>query len=99
MEALFDTDLVIARRKRALRKPVAGADFLMRLVADELAERLAVVERRFDLAVELHGATGMTGEACMAPPRVRRRRPLPQVSMRLGVSTPPPRGNPGRAVR
>lgn len=70
MEALFDTDLVIARRKRALRKPVAGADFLMRLVADELAERLAVVERRFDLAVELHGATGMTGEACMATGKI-----------------------------
>lgn len=70
MEALFDTDLVIARRKRALRQPVEGADFLMRLVADELSERLSVVERQFDVAVELHGATGMTGDACMATGKI-----------------------------
>lgn len=70
MEALFDTDLVISRRKRALRQPVKGADFLMRLVADELSERLSVVERQFDVAVELHGATGMVGDACMATGKI-----------------------------
>lgn len=70
MEALFDTDLVISRRKRALRQPVKGADFLMQLVADELSERLSVVERQFDVAVELHGATGMVGDACMATGKI-----------------------------
>lgn len=70
MEALFDTDLVISRRKRALRQPVKGADFLMRLVADELSERLSVVERQFDVAVELHGANGMVGDACMATGKI-----------------------------
>nr|WP_316656653.1 methyltransferase domain-containing protein [uncultured Gellertiella sp.] len=65
MDALFDTDLIGQRRRRALTQPVDGADFLLRLVADELAERLAVVERHFDVAVELHGATGIVGDACL----------------------------------
>lgn len=70
MEALFDTDLIHNRRIRALRHAEDGADFLMRLVAEELGERLAVVERQFDEAVELHGVTGAVGEACLATGRI-----------------------------
>lgn len=70
MDALFDTDIIHARRRRALSQPVEGADFLMRLVAEELSERLAVVERHFDDAVELHGATGQVGEACLATGKI-----------------------------
>jgi SAM-dependent methyltransferase len=53
MERIFDSDLVVARRKRALRMAVAGADFLMRRAADDLAERLATVTRRFGRAAAL----------------------------------------------
>lgn len=70
MDALFDSDIIQARRRRALRQPVQGADFLMRLVAEELSERLAVVERHFDDAVELHGATGQVADACLATGKI-----------------------------
>jgi len=51
LQPLFDTDLLLARRLRALRSHVDGADFLMARVADDLAERLATVERKFERAV------------------------------------------------
>ncbi len=70
MDTLFDTDLITQRRRRALRSPVPGADFLLQLAADELAERLSVVERQFDHAVVLHGATGLAGDACLATGKV-----------------------------
>ena len=58
METIFDQALVAARRERAFRRQENGASFLIDLVARELAERLSVVERTFDDAVELHGGTG-----------------------------------------
>lgn len=64
MDALFDTDLIQQRRQRALRENVEGADFLLTLATEELAERLAVVERHFDEAVELHGGTGLAARTC-----------------------------------
>lgn len=52
---LFDTDLLARRRDRAMRLGyVGGGDFLMRRVADILAERLGDVPRRFE-RVLLHG--------------------------------------------
>ncbi|MGC4026684.1 MAG: methyltransferase domain-containing protein [Mesorhizobium sp.] len=51
MQPLFDTDLLLARRLRSLRSRVEGADFLMVRVADDLAERLSTVERKFGRAV------------------------------------------------
>ncbi len=60
MDILFDLDLIAARRERAATHPVPGADFLLEIAGRELAERLQVVERIFDEAVELHGATGIT---------------------------------------
>ena len=54
---LFDRDLLLARRRRALG---TGAEtFLLELAAHDLAERLGVVQRRFDLAVDL----GTPGDA------------------------------------
>lgn len=72
MDRLFDTDLLAARRKRALAHPVQGADFLLRLAAEELADRLSVVERHFEDAVELHGATGLVGDACLQTGKIGR---------------------------
>lgn len=70
MEILFDEALVAARRERAFRNADPGASFLLDLVARELAERLAVVERRFENAVELHGGTGIAARLAKETGRI-----------------------------
>ena len=50
---IFDHALADTRRRRALAAPVAGADFLHRMVAEDMAERLAAVKRRFAIAAEI----------------------------------------------
>lgn len=57
MQPIFDTDLSLRHKRRALASPVAGADFLMRHVAEDLADRLATVERRFPDAAALFCVT------------------------------------------
>ncbi len=59
MDPIFDQQQVEANRLRALKKAEPKADFLLDIAAQELAERLSAVERTFDLAVELHGFTGL----------------------------------------
>jgi SAM-dependent methyltransferase len=53
VQPIFDTLLLLQRKRRALSHPVAGADFLMRRVADDFAERLDAVERKFGKAAAL----------------------------------------------
>ncbi|MER8485476.1 methyltransferase domain-containing protein [Mesorhizobium sp. M1322] len=53
MQPIVDTALWLAHKRRALAYPTAGADFLMRRAAEELAERLGAVERKFDRAAVL----------------------------------------------
>ncbi|RWB25669.1 MAG: methyltransferase domain-containing protein [Mesorhizobium sp.] len=53
MQPIVDTSLWLAHKRRALAYPTAGADFLMRRAAEELAERLGAVERKFDRAAVL----------------------------------------------
>ncbi|OLP62157.1 SAM-dependent methyltransferase [Xaviernesmea oryzae] len=65
MELLFDQSLVEAHRARALKSGDRSAAFLLQIAADELADRLAVIERHFDEAVELHGYTGQVAERLM----------------------------------
>jgi SAM-dependent methyltransferase len=65
MDILFDLPLVTARRERAMTRAVAGGDFLLDIAAEELAERLGVVERHFDEAVELHGGGGNAARAAV----------------------------------
>lgn len=56
---IFDRSLLDRRRRRAARDPeTAGARFLLAAVAEELAERLSLVERRFAVAVDLAGHSG-----------------------------------------
>lgn len=57
MTPLFDSLLAVERRKRALKRAVAGADFLMDRTADDLAERLSTVGRRFGQAAALFSWT------------------------------------------
>ncbi|TIP09994.1 methyltransferase domain-containing protein [Mesorhizobium sp.] len=53
MQPIVDTSLWLAHKRRALAYPTAGADFLMRRAAEDLAERLGAVERKFDRAAVL----------------------------------------------
>lgn len=53
MQPIVDTSLWLAHKRRALTHPTAGADFLMRRAAEDLADRLGAVERKFDRAAVL----------------------------------------------
>ena len=70
METLFDHALIDTNRLRALRS--GPADFLLDLVAQELAERLSVIDRRFERAIELHGHTGAAARAIAGTGKVDR---------------------------
>lgn len=72
MERLFDDRLIAANRRRALSAMTEGADFLLEIAAGEIADRLSLVERRFEDAVELHGATGLTARATLATGKIDR---------------------------
>ncbi|MEI2299401.1 methyltransferase domain-containing protein [Ensifer sp. MJa1] len=70
MEKIFDQSLVEAHRARALNNADPKAGFLLDIVAEELAERVTVVERQFERAVELHGYTGQTAVQLAATGKV-----------------------------
>lgn len=53
MEAIFDTDLLVARKRRALEQGDSAARFLMHRAAEDLEDRLATVTRQFDRAAAL----------------------------------------------
>lgn len=67
MQPIIDTSLWLARKRRALARPMGGADFLMRRVAEDLADRLGAVERQFAKAAILFcqtpTATGVVAES------------------------------------
>jgi SAM-dependent methyltransferase len=50
---IFDRALIDARRRRALRRPEVGADFLLKAATDDLVDRLSAVQRDFALALDL----------------------------------------------
>ncbi|MCC6982414.1 MAG: methyltransferase domain-containing protein [Bauldia sp.] len=58
MTPLFDRALLVRRLRRAAAR-ADGADFLLRRAADDLAERLSAVSRRFAVAADV----GTPGEA------------------------------------
>ncbi len=70
MDIIFDKAQIAANRRRALANRDPKAGFLLDIAAQELAERLAVVERTFEHAVELHGTTGAAARAAMATGKV-----------------------------
>jgi SAM-dependent methyltransferase len=73
---IFDRQLLRTRRRRAQR--LGASDFLIERVAEDVAERLSVVLRRFDVAVDLGtpgdavrhalAATGKVGMVVAASP-------------------------------
>ncbi|MER8595267.1 MULTISPECIES: methyltransferase domain-containing protein [unclassified Mesorhizobium] len=62
MQPVIDTSLWLARKRRALARPIASADFLMRRAAEDLADRLGAVERRFGKAASLFCQTPAAAE-------------------------------------
>lgn len=70
MDIVFDVDLIEKNRIRAWRSRDDKAAFLLDLAAEELADRIAIIERYFDNAVELHGATGITARRLLETGKV-----------------------------
>ncbi|MBW9114542.1 methyltransferase domain-containing protein [Rhizobium cauense] len=70
MDMIFDQARIAENRHRALRGNDPKATFLLDIAAEELGERLAVVERTFENAVELHGATGAAARAAVATGKI-----------------------------
>jgi len=70
MDKLFDLELATENRKRAFRRRSGRSDFLLEIVARELAERLSLIERKFERAVELHGASGIAARECQATGKI-----------------------------
>lgn len=59
---VFDRDLLVARRTRVAANAPAN-DFLLRRVTDDLVERLEIVNRRFEAALDLGSHHGVLAEA------------------------------------
>ena len=70
LEPLIDSKAVVDRKRRALRNRVDGADFLIRDAAQELADRLSAVERRFPRAAVLLTPTGLAADTLRATGKV-----------------------------
>ena len=65
MQRIFDQELLIRRKRRALMTAVPGAAFLLDRAVEDLGERLATVERRFDKAAALFCLTAAAGDAVL----------------------------------
>jgi len=66
----MDTDLWLAHKRRALTHPIDGADFLMNRAAEDLADRLGAVERRFGKAAVLFCQTPAVADVLAASGKV-----------------------------
>jgi SAM-dependent methyltransferase len=60
--ALFDTLAILRNRLRALARNSGDADFLLKVVAGEISDRLEGIDRRFDIAIALHCHTGLIAQ-------------------------------------
>jgi len=63
---LFDRTLFKSRRLRALKDAEPGADFLLQTVTADLQDRLMLISRHFETAVDLGGHTGRIADAIRA---------------------------------
>jgi SAM-dependent methyltransferase len=72
MNPLFDRALYDRRRSRAYAANGGANDFLLRAAVDDLLERLAAVNRRFDVALDLATPTPLLAERLAASGMVDR---------------------------
>lgn len=70
MQPIFDAELAMERKRRALAAAVPGASFLMDRAADDLSDRLGTVERRFDHAATLFCLTPAAQHALVGSGKV-----------------------------
>lgn len=63
---LFDRTLFQSHRLRALKNAKPGADFLLQTVTEDLQDRLMLISRHFETAVDLGGHTGRIADAIRA---------------------------------
>lgn len=70
MDLLFEPDLLVRHRKRALERSQAGADFLLRRAAEDLVDRLSTVDRRFAHAAVVRSWTPTVADALAASGKV-----------------------------
>ncbi len=68
-QAPFDRALLVRRRERAA-SGAADVDFLLRRVAEDMAERVAVVQRTFPLAADIGAHHGVVARALAGPDNV-----------------------------
>jgi len=71
MENLFDLALAARRRQRAAIEAAPDADFLLRRNAEDLADRLGAVERRFGQAAAIMGAAEHARAALLGSGKAR----------------------------
>ena len=96
MENLFDLALAARRRQRAAIEAAPDADFLLRRNAEDLADRLGAVERRFGQAAAIMGAaeharaallgSGKAGEVMLVATNTTEALELEPASLDLAVS-------------
>ncbi|MTI18263.1 methyltransferase domain-containing protein [Rhodobacteraceae bacterium RKSG542] len=67
---IFDRALLKKRREKALQNKAEGIDFLLRVAAEEVADRLSLVTRQFDTGVDLGGHSGLVTEVLQASGKV-----------------------------
>lgn len=67
---IFDSSLLALRRERSRRLAVPGVDFLLARAADDLVDRLAAVNRRFERAADLGTPTGLLTERLAENPQI-----------------------------
>jgi len=60
---IFDRSLLRLRRQRAMQRPLAGSDFLLRHVAADISLRLQPVQREFALALDVLSPTSQIADA------------------------------------
>jgi SAM-dependent methyltransferase len=70
VEQIFDTALIIERRRRALAKGDAGAAFLLDRAVEDFLDRLGTVDRRFVAAAAIFCTTPATAAALLSSGKV-----------------------------
>lgn len=69
---IFDRALIDQHRRRARRKPQAGANFLLNAAVDDLIERLAAIQRDFAIAADIATPLPHLVDRLAGDPRVRK---------------------------
>ncbi|MEX0346671.1 MAG: class I SAM-dependent methyltransferase [Rhizobiaceae bacterium] len=72
MDILFDRRLLAVHKLRAARRPNSGSDFLIHRACSELADRLAIVDRRFEHAISLISAHDLVAQTLIQSGKVDR---------------------------